>query len=90
MLCLHRRSGYKTPDMSRFAQRDLASEAAKHFQGTPGERIIQAVRLGEEALTLFLAMQPGDMSRAEAREILRRNKHRGRRPSRVIDDPPRA
>ncbi len=73
--------------MSQLVRRDLASEAAKRFQGTPGERIIQAARLGEEALTLFLAMQPGDMSRAEAREILRRNKHRGRRPSRVMDAP---
>ena len=73
--------------MSRFAPRDLASEAAKHFQGTPGERILQAARLGEEALALFLAMQPRAMSRAEAREILRRNKHRGRRPSRVMETP---
>ena len=74
-------------NMGRFSARDLANEAAKHFQGTPGERIIQARRLGEEALDLFLAMQPGDMSRAAAREILRRNKHRGRRPSRVMDAP---
>jgi hypothetical protein len=73
--------------MSRFAPRDLASEAAKHFQGTPGERVLQAARLGEEALTLFLAMQPRPMSRTEAQEILRRNKHRGRRPSRVMDAP---
>ena len=48
---------------------------------------MQAARLGEEALTLFLAMQPAGMSREEAREILRRNKHRGRRPSRVMDAP---
>jgi hypothetical protein len=74
-------------NMRRFFARDLANEAAKHFQGTPGERIAQALRLGEEALELFLAMQPDDMSRAEAREILRRNKHRGRRPSRVMDAP---
>ena len=87
MLSARRVSAYKTADMSQLVRRDLASEAAKHFQGTPGERISQAARLGEAALTLFLAMQPGDMSRAEAREILRRNKHRGRRPSRVMDAP---
>ena len=74
-------------DMTRLIRRTLASEVAKHFRGTPGERIMQAARLGEEALTLFLAMQPAGMSREEAREILRRNKHRGRRPSRVMDAP---
>ena len=73
--------------MSRLVSRDLASEVAKHFQGTPGERILQAARLGEQALALFLAMQPHPMSRVEACEILRRNKHRGRRQSRVRDAP---
>ena len=70
--------------MSVLPDRDLDSEAAKHFKGTPSERFELALRLGREALELFLAAHP-KMSRAAALEALRRQKHAGRRPSRVID-----
>lgn len=70
--------------MAGLPTRDLAAEAAKHFRGTPGERMEAAMRLGREALDLFLATQPPGTSRQVARLILQRNKHRGRRPSVVI------
>lgn len=69
--------------MARLPQRDLATEVAKHFRGTPGERIATAIRLGREALDLFLATQPVGMTRQAARRILQRNKNRGRQPSAV-------
>lgn len=69
--------------MASFAKRDLASEAAKHFRGTAEERILEARRLGEEVLDLFLASQPPGTTRADARRTLQRNTHRGRRPSAV-------
>jgi hypothetical protein len=72
--------------MGVLPDRDLKSEAAKHFKGTPAERFELARRLGREALELFMAAHP-EMSRSEAREELRRQKHAGRRPSRVIDGP---
>jgi hypothetical protein len=71
--------------MAVFPARDLDQEVAKHFQGTPEERILLALRLGREALELFHATLPPGTSLDEAREILRRNKHRGRRPSAVMD-----
>ncbi|MCK6557313.1 hypothetical protein L6Q96_22460 [Candidatus Binatia bacterium] len=65
--------------------RDLAAAVAKHFRGTPAQRCAEAERLGEEALRLFLATQPPRTSRAQALATLRRNKHRGRQRSRVMD-----
>jgi hypothetical protein len=67
--------------MARLPKRDLSAEAAKHFHGTPSERMESALRLGREALALFLSMQPPGTSPELARQILQRNKRRGRRPS---------
>jgi hypothetical protein len=71
--------------MSFLPDRDLASEAAAHFQGTPAERFELALRLGREAVRLFLATQPAGTSEAAARDVLRRRKNTGRRPSKVLD-----
>ena len=71
----------------RLPKRDLAGEVAKHFKGTPAERMALARRAGEGALKLFLATLPAGTTRAAALEIVRRNKHRGRRPSRLMDSP---
>jgi hypothetical protein len=65
--------------------RDLQQEVAKHFQGTPEERMLLALRLGREALELFHAALPPGTTLDEAREILRRNKQKGRRPSKVME-----
>ena len=73
--------------MATLPPRDLAEEVSKHFKGTPEERLLRALRLGRRDLDLFLSTQPPGTSRDEAREILRRNKHRGRRPSRVMEEP---
>ncbi|HEX4825849.1 MAG TPA: hypothetical protein VFV19_16225 [Candidatus Polarisedimenticolaceae bacterium] len=70
--------------MAPLPKRDLESEAAKHFQGTPGERVQLALKLGRAAMALFLANHPG-VSEATARKILSRQKNAGRRPSRVMD-----
>jgi hypothetical protein len=72
--------------MAVFPPRDIKEEAAKHFQGTAEERVLLALRLGDQCLELFLATLPPVTSRTEARDILRRNKSRGRRPSRVMDE----
>lgn len=69
--------------MAGLPKRDLSAEAAKHFLGTPFERLLRAQRLGREALDLFLATQAPGTSRQAARQILQRSKHRGRRPSGV-------
>jgi hypothetical protein len=69
--------------MAQLPKRDLSAEAAKHFRGTPCERMETALRLGREALALFLGTRPPATSRQAAREILQHNKHRGRRPSAV-------
>jgi len=71
--------------MARFPRRDLASEASKHFQGTPEERILAARRLGEEALDHYLASQPPGITREQARRLLQRNKNRGRLHSTVAE-----
>jgi hypothetical protein len=71
--------------MALLPPRDLDQEVAKHFQGTPEERMRLALRLGQEALKLFHATLPPGTTLAEAREILRLNKQRGRRPSKVME-----
>ncbi|MBI1818243.1 MAG: hypothetical protein HYR72_24950 [Deltaproteobacteria bacterium] len=75
--------------MTKLPARDLDAEVAKHFHGTPAERIQLALRLGQEALQLFMATLPPGTTIVEARDRLRRNKHRGRRPSRSMDTLPR-
>jgi hypothetical protein len=73
--------------MARLPPRDLQAEVSKHFKGTPAERVRTARRLGEQMLEAFLATLPGRSTRAEARAILRRNKNRGRRRCRALEDP---
>jgi hypothetical protein len=67
--------------------RNLDQEVAKHFQGTAEERILLALRLGREALDVFHTTLPPGTTLDEAREILRRNKQRGRRSSKVMEAP---
>jgi len=71
--------------MTRRARRELDTELAKHFWGTPGERMLASLRLGGEALDLFRASLPRRPTRARARAIMQRNKHRGRQRSAVIE-----
>ncbi len=71
--------------MATLPVHDLEAEVAKHFQGTPEERILGALRLGQETVALFLASLPEGTKAAEARAILRRNKNRGRQQSLVMD-----
>lgn len=71
--------------MSSLPPRDLTTEVAKHFQGTPESRVRDALRLGEEALDAFMQALPPGTSREEAREILSRNKNRGRTPSKLME-----
>lgn len=73
--------------MAQLQPRDLAAEVSKHFAGTPQERIHVALRLGTQAVDLFLATLPAGTPWAVAADTLRRNKHRGRRPSAVMDAP---
>jgi hypothetical protein len=72
-------------DSMSLPPRDLRAEISRQFRGTPEKRILQAWRLGREALDLFLATLPPGTSRAEARRLMQRNTHRGRRPSRAFD-----
>jgi hypothetical protein len=75
--------------MASLPARDLRAEVEKHFKGTPEERFQTALRLGRDALEAFLATLPPGTTPGEARETLRRNKHRGRRPSRLMEAPRR-
>jgi hypothetical protein len=67
--------------------RNLDSEAARHFKGTPEERMRTALEAGELALRLYLATQPPGTNLKEARRRLQRAAHAGRRPSRSNDGP---
>jgi hypothetical protein len=67
------------------ARRDLAEEAAKHFQGTVTSRLRTARRLGRRALDLFRATLPKGTSIREARRQIEAVKRRGRRRSAVIE-----
>ena len=49
---------------------------------TPGERMVEALRLGQEAITAYAAAHGVD--REEARRRLERAAQAGRRPSRVM------
>jgi hypothetical protein len=71
--------------MARLPRRDLAAEVAKHFRGTAEERVLRALDLGQQALDVFLAALPPGTARLHAAAIARRNKQRGRRPSRVME-----
>jgi hypothetical protein len=67
--------------MSALPPRALQDEVAKHFQGTPAERIDTCLRLGDEVLDLYLATQSPGLDRTAARRALQGNSHRGRRPT---------
>jgi len=54
--------------MAQFPPRDLRAEAAKHFRGTPDERIRMALRLGQEAIDLFAGTLPAGTPRAVVAE----------------------
>ncbi len=69
------------------ARRTIDSEAARHFRGTPDERMRAALEAGELALKLYLATQPPDTSLQEARRRLQRAACAGRRPSCCNDGP---
>jgi hypothetical protein len=63
-------------------RRDVATEAGKRMAGTtPEERVLQALRLGERCLDLFLATLPPGTQREEARRRAQRLKGFGRRRS---------
>jgi hypothetical protein len=67
--------------------RTLDSEAARHFKGTPEERMRAALEGGELALRLYLATQSPGTSLEEARRRLQRAAHVGRRYSQSNDGP---
>jgi hypothetical protein len=67
------------------AERTLEDEVAKHFQGTPEERLRLARELGRRDLERFLATLPAGTTWDQARRMLARAKHRGRRPSKVME-----
>ncbi|MBI4516813.1 MAG: hypothetical protein HY699_13460 [Deltaproteobacteria bacterium] len=71
--------------MARLPRRDLTEDLAKHFRGTAEERVLLALRLGQEGLDLFLATLPPGTPRARAAAIAQRNTHRGRRRSMVME-----
>lgn len=73
--------------MPALPRRDLSAEVAKHFKGTPDERLRAALRLGNEMLDAFLATLPPGTDRETARDVIRRNKNRGRRPSCLMEAP---
>jgi urease accessory protein UreF len=64
-------------------RRDLEAEVRKHFQGTPEERMKQALEMGASLFELYLSMQPPGTSRRAAEERIRSTTHQGRR-SRVM------
>ena len=68
-------------------KRDLATEAEKHFRGTPDERVRTAFALGASLFEMYFRTLPRGTTRAEAEDMVRRQTHRGRRPSRVMDLP---
>ena len=67
------------------AGRTIEDEVAKHFQGTPEERLRLARELGRRDLERFLATLPPGTTEEQARRMLARAKHRGRRPSKVAE-----
>ncbi len=75
----------RSPAMAKLGARDLSAEIGKHFAGTPLQRLRAALRLGEEAVDLFLATLPAGTTRRQARAIMQRNRHRGRRRSKVAN-----
>ncbi len=71
--------------MAQLPPRDLLDEVRRQSGGTPEERILEDLRLGEQLLDLFLATQTPGTTREQARRILQRYKHKGRQRSAVIE-----
>ena len=71
--------------MAKLPARNLPTELQRYFWGTPEQRILAALRLGDEVLALFLGTQPPGTTREAARRLLQRNGTRGRRRSAAID-----
>jgi len=71
--------------MAQLPPRDLHAEVQRHFRGTPEERVLLALQLGEQVLDVFLATQPPGYSREHARRLLQRNRNRGRQPSMAVE-----
>jgi hypothetical protein len=71
--------------MARLAERTLREELGKHFAGTADARVEAALRLGEQALDLFQATLPPGTTRQQARAMMQRNRHPGRRRARLAD-----
>lgn len=67
--------------------RDLGTEAAKFFRGTPEERLEKALRVDPLALDLVLAGLPNGTTRGEAASHAQKLAHAGRRVSRVMGLP---
>lgn len=70
--------------MAKLPPRDLRAELAEHGRGTPAQRVRDVLRIGEQALDLFLATLPEGTTRARARAMMQRNRHPGRRRSAAI------
>jgi hypothetical protein len=61
-------------------RRDVATRAARHAaETTPEERVVEALRLGEFCLDVFLSSLPEGTTREEARRRAQRVKGFGRR-----------
>jgi hypothetical protein len=71
--------------MTQLPPRDLRAEVQRHFGGTPEERVLVALQLGEQVLDMFLATQPPGCSREHARRLLQRNRNHGRHRSLAIE-----
>ena len=71
--------------MAQLPPRDLHAEVQRHFWGTPEQRILAALQLGEQMLDLFLATQLPGVSREQARRLLQRNHTRGRQRSAAME-----
>ena len=71
-----------TLEMSRVADELQREERERVARMTPAERMVEAIRLGQEAITAYAAAHGVD--REEARRRLERAAQIGRRPSRVM------
>jgi cell division inhibitor SulA len=68
--------------MSRVADAMRRGEQERIARMTPGERMVEALRLGQEAIAAYAAAH--GLDREEARRRLKRAAQVGRRPSRVM------
>jgi hypothetical protein len=73
---------FYTSGMSRVADEMRREQEQRLARMTPGERMAEALRLGQEAITAYAAAH--GLDREEARRRLKRAAQVGRRPSRVM------